>query len=152
MKIVFLVMSLATATVFAADIPSVTETARRMHLDLEQVRKHYQDGCDSIQRGEQYICGAHSFVVADMELNDVYEKLSREMETKAGKEKLEFAQRAWVEFRDRACAFETDGYVQTRDLAAVEFSCKSRYTDERTKQLRSFLNCDGKLGCPGVGR
>jgi uncharacterized protein YecT (DUF1311 family) len=150
MRIILLVLCFVSPCLFAADQPSVVETAKRFNLDLAAVRKHHETGCDTGFPREIYICGAHHFVAADMELNKAYRALLAEIRTKAGQEKLKVAQRAWVELRDKVYAFEADGYSDEPDFEATILSCKGKYTEERTKQLSEYANCGGMRGCPGI--
>jgi uncharacterized protein YecT (DUF1311 family) len=150
MRINFLILCFIPLSLFAADKPSIIETAKRFKLDIAVVREYHETGCESGFPSKMYICGAHHFVVADMELNKVYIELMTEMQTKAGKEKLKSAEKAWVEFRDKVCEFEADGYTEGPDFGAVVLSCKRAYSEERAVHLRKFVNCGGLLGCPGI--
>jgi uncharacterized protein YecT (DUF1311 family) len=140
---------IATASL-AADDPAIAETARRMHWDLAVVKEFYLSGCDSGKPREQAICGAYALVQADMKLNDLYVRLGAQLASPRARHELVAAQRAWIAYRDKTCAFEADGYRNGQDFSGVVMSCKARHTEQRTAHLAQFLDCGDSYGCPGV--
>ena len=117
-------------------------------LKAEEIRAHYKDGCASGARLPMLICSSYAFTSADLELNDEYNRLLRQLTTKAARGKLIQAQRAWVAFRDKTCDYESDGYSIGRDEQTVIESCRARVTQERIKTITEYLACQTP-GCPG---
>jgi uncharacterized protein YecT (DUF1311 family) len=133
----------------ADEDPALAETSRRLGMPVDIVRQHHRSGCESGRPNEQLICGSYQLVVEERALAQVHGTLVSELEGTAALARLAAAQQAWVDFRDKACTFEADGYAQGRDLASVVVGCKAAYTQARTAQLKRFLGCGGMYGCPG---
>lgn len=91
----------------------------------------------------------NDFTRADQKLNEIYQKLMAKISS-AGQARLRDAERAWIEFRDQECAFETFGTVNGSVHPMVLFNCKSRLTNQRIKDLDGQLNCEeGDVSCGG---
>ena len=81
----------------------------------------------------------------DQRLNAVFSSLIAKISA-AGKASLRDAEK----FRDQECAFETMGSVGGSVHPMVVSQCKSRLTNQRTKDLEGQLNCkEGDLSCGG---
>jgi len=126
----------------------INEMMRTSSLTAEQIRAEYKDGCASGAHDGMLICNSFQYTAADLELNDRYKQLLRQLTTQQARAKLIRAQKAWVTFRDLTCAYETDGYVASRDWSSVNFSCMTRITLERNSELAAYLKCSDP-GCPG---
>ena len=126
----------------------IKEMANRTTLRIEEIRMHYKTGCDSGITPYMNICSSYHNVAADMELNEVYQALIKQLTTKQAKEKLVKAQRVWLSFRDLTCDYESDGWVGGTGESMNVLSCKARITGARTNQLKEYLNCTSP-GCPG---
>lgn len=62
---------------------------------------------------------------------------------------LRDAQRSWMAFRDRQCAFEASGVKGGSAYPMVYSGCLARVTKERTRDLARFGRCEeGGLSCP----
>jgi uncharacterized protein YecT (DUF1311 family) len=58
-------------------------------------------------------------------------------------------QRAWRQYRDASCAFETSGVEGGSAHPAVLGGCHADAARERTRRVRSLLTCrEGDLSCP----
>jgi uncharacterized protein YecT (DUF1311 family) len=85
------------------------------------------------------------FLKADQRLNAVFSSLIAKISA-AGKASLRDAEK----FRDQECAFETMGSVGGSVHPMVVSQCRSRLTNQRTKDLEGQLNCkEGDLSCGG---
>jgi uncharacterized protein YecT (DUF1311 family) len=85
----------------------------------------------------------------DQRLNAVFSSLIAKISA-AGKASLRDAEKTWIRFRDQECAFETMGSVGGSVHPMVVSQCKSRLTNQRTKDLEGQLNCkEGDLSCGG---
>jgi len=81
---------------------------------------------------------------ADAELNAAYQALLAQLGD-GDRQRLRDAQRAWIAFRDRECAFRTQGRA---DSAAAAADCAAELTQQRTEALRRQLDCrEGDAGC-----
>lgn len=62
---------------------------------------------------------------------------------------LRDAQRGWIVFRDRQCAFESSGVKGGSAYPMVYSGCINRLTIERTRQIKAAGRCEeGDLSCP----
>jgi hypothetical protein len=77
---------------------------------------------------------------ADAELNATYRSLTAKLEG-GNLERLRDAQRAWVAFRDKECAFKAQGHDDAGAAGTAHASCVAGLTQQRTQQLRSELDC-----------
>ncbi len=85
----------------------------------------------------------------DQRLNAVFSSLIAKISA-AGKASLRDAEKTWIRFRDQECAFETMGSVGGSVHPMVVSQCKSRLTNQRTKDLEGQLNCkEGDLSFGG---
>jgi uncharacterized protein YecT (DUF1311 family) len=141
---------LAPGLASAGDDPALAETARRLGMPVQVVTQYHRSGCDSARASEQLICGSYELVVEELELERIRGALVTELQDPVAQARLAAAQAAWSTFRDKACAFEADGYSRSSDLDSVIASCKATYTHARTEQLKGLLGCGGRYGCPGV--
>lgn len=53
------------------------------------------------------------------------------------------SQRAWLRFRDTQCVVEGGGYAGGSMQPMVQTQCRTRLTEERTRQLRDVARTDG---------
>jgi uncharacterized protein YecT (DUF1311 family) len=97
------------------------------------------DQSDTSQTGMNR-CAAKDADVADAELNQVYRQLGNKSEAHE-KELLRDAERAWVAFRDKECAYENiadeGGSIYPMSVA----NCLAEKTRARTKELKNLLAC-----------
>jgi uncharacterized protein YecT (DUF1311 family) len=126
----------------------IKEMTRTSNLTAEEIKESYKDGCDSGAHRPMLICGSFAFTSADIELNDLYKKLMRQLTTKSAKDKLISAQKAWIAYRDQSCEYESEGYTGGRDWSSVFVGCKTTATLARIAKLKEYLGCK-EPGCPG---
>jgi uncharacterized protein YecT (DUF1311 family) len=85
---------------------------------------------------------------ADAALNTVYRQLTDKLSDPSERELLQQAEQAWLQYRDKQCAFETAG---TRDgtIHPIEVSiCLTAKTQAHVEELQHQLNCpDGDPTC-----
>lgn len=96
--------------------------------------------CNSPQTTlEMKVCAGNSYQKADRKLNQVYRQLKPKLGASQQK-RLINAQRAWIQFRDKSCAFE-GAFAEGGTLEPVlKTSCLARVTEQRVKDLQSYLN------------
>jgi uncharacterized protein YecT (DUF1311 family) len=87
---------------------------------------------------------------ADQALNQTFKKIQKRLDDDAGgKARLVKAQRAWIAFRDAECTFQSSGDDGGSAAPMVAAGCRADLTNDRTKQLKAYLNCqEGDLACP----
>lgn len=83
-------------------------------------------------------------------LNETFRQIEHRLaQDPAGKERLIKAQRAWIEFRDAECTFQSSGEDGGSAAPMVAAACKANLTEDRTRQLENYLNCEETdLACP----
>ncbi|MDX8480426.1 lysozyme inhibitor LprI family protein [Mesorhizobium sp. VK24D] len=92
-------------------------------------------------------CTAKDAASADTVLNAVYKALSGRLAA-ADLERLRDAQRAWISFRDKECAFRTKPYADGSVYSSLVETCKAEVTKARLAQLQHQLQCpEGDLSC-----
>jgi uncharacterized protein YecT (DUF1311 family) len=95
------------------------------------------------------ICADRDFKAADKKLNETYRALSAKT-SKAGREKLQKAQRAWITWRDAQCEFNTLGSADGSVHPKVYALCLDQVTQAQTKILDQQLHCEeGDMSCGG---
>jgi uncharacterized protein YecT (DUF1311 family) len=98
---------------------------------------------------EMTYCAEQDWNRADAELNAAYKEARARMQAldaglpadqRGAAEYLKQAQRAWIEFRDAACAAE--GYTMHGGSAEpmVIYSCRARLTEQRSADLRALAD------------
>lgn len=84
---------------------------------------------------------------ADAELNANYKALLSQLGT-PDQQRLRDAQRAWIAFRDRECAFRTQGHQGGSVSAATAADCAAELTRQRAEALKRQLDCpEGDVSC-----
>lgn len=84
---------------------------------------------------------ADEAATADAVLNATYKRLVAQLDG-GNLERLRDAQRAWVAFRDKECAFKAQGRDDAGLARAAHAACVTGLTRQRTEQLRHELDCD----------
>jgi uncharacterized protein YecT (DUF1311 family) len=91
-------------------------------------------------------CAHQFFQYADEDLNLAYQQARATLkqfdsdavgDNAKGAKMLRDAQRAWIDFRDNACAAEAYLYQGGSIQPLIDLSCKERLTRQRTEGLRS---------------
>jgi uncharacterized protein YecT (DUF1311 family) len=99
-------------------------------------------GCDDAKsQSEMNICADQAYRAADAKLNAAYAKLMGALGNDGFKTKLKAAQRAWVQFRDTECTYETADNEGGSIHPMVYAGCLTRLTTARTKELDALLVC-----------
>lgn len=90
------------------------------------------------------------YKAADARLNKTYGEIVKRLSGDAGGRKLlQAAQRAWIVFRAAECNFSTAGSKDGSIYPMLVSGCLRRLTEDRIKQLGTYLNCqEGDLSCP----
>jgi uncharacterized protein YecT (DUF1311 family) len=85
---------------------------------------------------------------ADAELNTVYRQLTDRLSDPSERDLLRDAEQAWVQYRDKECAFETAG-TREGTIHPIEVSvCLTEKTRAHIEELQHQLNCpDGDPTC-----
>ncbi|MEB3218263.1 MAG: lysozyme inhibitor LprI family protein [Nostocales cyanobacterium 94392] len=87
---------------------------------------------------EMRVCAGKSYETADKKLNQVYRQLKPKLNAKQQK-RLVDAQTAWIQFRDKSCAFE-GAFAEGGTLEPVlKLSCLTDVTQQRVKDLERYL-------------
>lgn len=95
--------------------------------------------CNNPQtQSEMNICEGVRYQQADKRLNLVYKQLLPKLENLRRK-KLITAQQAWINFRDKSCAFEKSEVEGGTMAPMIEAGCLAEMTKQRTAQLESYL-------------
>lgn len=95
-------------------------------------------------------CAGEDFSAADKKLNASFREIQKRLADDAdGKARFVKAQRAWIAFRDAECAFNAGNSSGGSIYPMLVASCKKDLTEQRNKQLRTYLSCEeGDLSCP----
>lgn len=103
--------------------------------------------CDTnTTQAEMNICSAARWQQADAELNRLY-KLQMAWLSPESKERLREAQRAWVVYRDKTCAYEAGPRDEGGTMwPLVNATCLEAMTKQRNLVLQSYVECR-KSGC-----
>ena len=98
---------------------------------------------DAESTAGQMACAAREFAVWDDILNETYRRLRAVLDARQ-KVKLRGMQRAWIESRERSCAFYWDFFRGTMASPMNAF-CRNRETARRAIFLLGFLdNAEGR--------
>jgi uncharacterized protein YecT (DUF1311 family) len=93
-------------------------------------------------------CAVDNLKSADKALNEAYQALMAKQDDAASKRRLTAAQRAWIAFRDRECAFEVGPQETGGTIWPTENSgCLEEITATRIRTLRQLRNCM-PIACP----
>lgn len=84
---------------------------------------------------------------ADLALNNSYKALMGRLED-GNRDRLRDAQRAWLAFRDKECAFKAQGHDDAGIAKSAHEACLEELTAQRAGQLKRELDCDaGDVSC-----
>jgi uncharacterized protein YecT (DUF1311 family) len=109
--------------------------------------KELLEGCDGAQRSMTW-CAEYHFIERDLELNDAYRDLKNNLEDR-DLDKLVAAQRAWIAFRDRDCAFAASDVEGGSMHPMMDLLCKREMTEDRIARLKHYAACTSVRGtCP----
>lgn len=93
---------------------------------------------------------ASDFKKADQALNQTFKQIQKRLADDASsKARLVKTQKAWIAFRNAECTFQSSGDDGGSAAPMVATACQAELTKNRTKQLKTYLNCqEGDLACP----
>ena len=92
-------------------------------------------------------CAAADLGKADAGLNRAYAQALARL-TPGSKARLRDAQRAWIAFRDKQCAFEANGADGGSVSPMVAMNCATGLTSARARDLASTGKCvEGDVSC-----
>jgi len=80
---------------------------------------------------------------ADRPLNENYKALMSRLDG-GNRDRLRDAQRAWLAFRDKECAFKAQGHEDAALAKSAHASCIEKLTAQRAEQLKRELDCDAE--------
>ena len=96
---------------------------------------------NAMDQNTMNICADRDYQTADRKLNNVYGKVMTALSDAGYKAKLKTAQRAWIQYRDTECTFETAENEGGSIRPMVYSGCLTKLTNVRTKDLQSYLAC-----------
>jgi uncharacterized protein YecT (DUF1311 family) len=88
---------------------------------------------------EMRFCAAKSYQEADRKLNQAYKQVNSSLKGEQ-RRLLTTAQQNWIRFRDNNCDFEVFEFRGAGDYTLFRNECLERLTEQRTKDLRDYLN------------
>jgi uncharacterized protein YecT (DUF1311 family) len=92
-------------------------------------------------------CATQALKKADVQLNDSFNALLHKV-SGAGRQKLQTAERSWIQYRDAQCAFNTMGSAGGSIHPASLAACEEGLTRMQTTVLNSQLHCqEGDASC-----
>jgi uncharacterized protein YecT (DUF1311 family) len=86
-------------------------------------------------------CESGEFGRQDAALNAVYKKLNAKLDP-ARKVSLQKAERAWVQFRDAQCAYESSADASASLGPIIMQKCRMRLTYNRVQELEQMLDLE----------
>ena len=94
-------------------------------------------------------CAGAGAQAADAALNAIFQKLLGKI-SEAGRPRLREAERAWLAYRDKQCAFDTLASEGGSIHPMVEAECRRGLTHAQTAHLAAQLACsEGDMSCGG---
>ncbi len=99
-------------------------------------------------------CAGAELKAADAGLNKTYQEIMRRLRGQDDSVKLlTTAELGWIKFRDAECGFATNLAQGGSAYPMLVAQCRTRMTQERTRQLQVYLTCEeGDLACPVPGK
>lgn len=92
-------------------------------------------------------CAAQDFEAATAEYAKAYRTLSQSVGNQR-RQLLRQAQTEWIQYRVKACEFESSGVAGGSLAPMVNAQCQARMTRARTSELQRFLECrEGDVSC-----
>ncbi len=130
MRLVFL-----TATLLSLFAPNCSYAAK------EEVN------CASpLNQIEINICAKTRYENAARNMHALYDSKLSTLK-KSSRERLRFAQEAWIIFRERSCIYEASGIDGDSGWQMMYFNCMADMTEKRVKGLQEYTSCTAN-GCP----
>ncbi|QEY74391.1 lysozyme inhibitor LprI family protein [Pseudomonas denitrificans (nom. rej.)] len=106
------------------------------------------DCADAQTQAEINACTGAAYKASDKRLNDLNGQYRQRLD--AGQRKaLTAAQKAWLNYRDLSCQFETAGAKGGSGYPMAYSNCLKAMTDNRIKELQMLSDCqEGDFNCP----
>lgn len=98
---------------------------------------------DALTTADMRECVHAEYDLADKELNAAYKKAMAAVKASATpefKDKLVAAQRAWIEFRDKDCAFDAALFEGGTMYGILYTACLTDRTNTRTRELLGYAD------------
>jgi uncharacterized protein YecT (DUF1311 family) len=106
---------------------------------------------DKATQTELNICSYANLKAADAALNRLYARLMTQQGSRAEKDRLKAAERAWLAYRDAECAFAAGPREEGGTMWPLEMNgCLQRKTDARLRELQFHLDCPSEEACPAT--
>ncbi len=106
------------------------------------------DCADAQTQAEINACTGAAYKASDKRLNDLYGQYRQRLDT-GQKNALTAAQKAWLNYRDLSCQFETAGAKDGSGYPMAYSNCLKAMTDHRIKELQTLADCqEGDFNCP----
>jgi uncharacterized protein YecT (DUF1311 family) len=87
-------------------------------------------------------CAGANDASADAALNTLYRQLMAEETDAAGKQRLTAAERAWISYRDKECAYQVGPQQEGGSIWPMEMSnCLEQLTAARIAELSKLRGC-----------
>jgi uncharacterized protein YecT (DUF1311 family) len=147
-----LLLSISLASQASEDLANdelILKIAKREKASFDEVKKALQEGCSSGITPYMRQCAYLNSVGEDITLNETYQQVFGALKTQAARQKLVKAQRAWLNFRDAACDYEANSWTGGTGYGVIHSSCLATMARNRSRELQSYLDCQGLSGCPG---
>ncbi len=101
----------------------------------------------AVTQAEIDSCFGSNFATADKKLNQIYQQLIKSLQPQE-QQMLRDAQRTWVAFRDKHCAFVANPNQGGSIYPSIVDACATKQTVLRSQQLNAKLHCaEGDMGC-----
>lgn len=109
---------------------------------------HADDCADAQTQADINACIGSAYKASDKRLNDLYGQYRQRLD--AGQKKaLTAAQKAWLNYRDLSCKFETSSVEGGSGYPMAYSNCLKAMTDNRIKELQTLSDCqEGDFNCP----
>lgn len=105
--------------------------------------------CQGVTQMDLNACAGDDLKASDTAMNLAYGRLMKRIGPRA-QAALKDAQRAWLPYRDKTCLLESLPVEGGSAQPMVEAGCLAKVTDERTKVLNGYLDCEeGDMSCVG---
>ncbi|RWC13464.1 MAG: DUF1311 domain-containing protein [Mesorhizobium sp.] len=140
-------MSGTTSLLSASLAVAIFAIAAGLFLTMPAARAAAVDCAAAKTQADLATCTTANAASADAGLNAVYKALAARL-APADLKRLRDAQRAWIPFRDKECAFRTQPYADGSVYSSLVGVCKAELTKARLAQLQHQLQCpEGDLSC-----
>jgi len=96
---------------------------------------------NAMDQNTMNMCADKDYQAADKKLNELYAKLMTALDDAGYKAKLKAAEKAWIQYRDAECTFETAENEGGSIHPLVYSGCLTRLTDAHAKELQNYLTC-----------